>query len=103
MATDTYVISPTSGKATIKKDPNAILDYTWDWTAYLALITDTIASVTFVLSSGITKVSSSFTSTKVTAFLSGGVVGAAEYATCRIVTTGGRTDDRTIYFKIADK
>lgn len=86
-----------------KKDPSAILDYTFDWTEYLAPIVDTIASVDFVTSAGLTKTSQSNTGTTATAFVSGGVVGATEKLTCRIVTTGGRTDERTIDLKILER
>jgi hypothetical protein len=83
-----------------KKDPNATLDYSFDWTAYLLPITDTISSVTFIASSGITVVSQAHTPTVATAFVSGGTLDATEKLTCRIVTAGGRTDDRTIDLKI---
>jgi hypothetical protein len=89
--------------AIYKKDPDAILDYTFDWTAYLLPLIDTISTVTFVLSSGITKVSQSNTTTKATAFISGGTLDATETLTCRIVTAGGRTDDRTISLKIVNR
>ena len=89
--------------ASYKKDPNAILDYTFDWTEYLAPITDTIASVQFATSAGLTKTSQSNTTTTATAFVSGGVVGATEKLTCRIVTAGGRTDERTIDLKILER
>lgn len=86
-----------------KKDPNATLDYSFDWTAYLLPITDTIANVSFIASAGITVVSQSNTPTVATAFVSGGVMGATETLTCRIVTAGGRTDDRTIDLKIVTR
>lgn len=89
--------------ASYKKDPAAVLDYTFDWTEYLEPIADTIASVEFVTSAGLTKTSQSNTTTTATAFVSGGVVGATEKLTCRIVTTGGRTDDRTIDLKILER
>ncbi len=83
-----------------KKDPNATLDYSFDWTAYLLPIVDTISSVSFIASSGITVVSQTNNTTVATAFVSGGAIGATETLTCRIVTAGGRTDDRTIELKI---
>jgi hypothetical protein len=89
--------------AVYKKDPNAILDYTFDWSPYLTPLLDTIVSVTWVLSTGITKVSDSHTTTAATAFVSGGVEGSTETLTCRIVTAGGRTDDRTISLKIVSR
>lgn len=89
--------------AVFKKDPNAVLDYTFDWTQWLLPMADAIASVTWVLSAGLTKVTSTNSSNTATAFISGGVVGTTESVTCRIVTAGGRTDDRTISLKIVER
>ncbi len=89
--------------AAFKKDPNATLDYTFDWSLWLAPIADTITSVTWVLSSGLTSVSASNTTTTATAFISGGVLDAVEELTCRITTAGGRIDDRTIQLNIINR
>lgn len=91
--------------ATFKKDPNATLDYTFDWTDFLAPIGDTIASVTWVLSTGLTKVSQSNTTTTATAFVSGGTVGDTATLTCRITTnsTPPRVDDRSVFLKIVER
>ena len=88
---------------TYPKDPNAVLDYLFDWTAWLAPTADAIASVTWLLSPGLTKVSSSFTPGTASVFVSGGVLNTTEKITCRITTTGGRTDDRSIALKITDR
>lgn len=88
---------------TFKKDPNAVLDYTVDWTPYLTPVADTISTVTWVLSSGLAKVSQSNTMTAATAFISGGVLGNTETLTCRITTAAGRTDDRTISLRIVNR
>jgi hypothetical protein len=76
------------------KDPNAILDYAIDWSAWLG--TDTIASSTWTVPTGITKVSDTNTTTKTTIWLSGGTAGQVYTLTNRIVTTGVRTEDRSI-------
>lgn len=100
--TDTYDTS--TGKPVIKKDPNAVLDYSIDLTAWLALVPgDTVSSVVWSVSSGLTKTAQSNTTTSVTAWLSGGVVGATEWAQARFTTAQGRTDDRTLYFQIVDR
>ena len=88
---------------TYKKDPAATLDYTFDWTAYLAPLGDTISSVTWVLGDTLTKVSQSNTTTAATAFIAGGTLGNTATLTCRIVTVGGRTDDRTVNLKIVNR
>ena len=101
---DGFVVS-TSGKVTIIKDPNAVLDYTVDWTAWLAEIADTIATRTIIVPSGIICDSSVITGAnlKVTAWLSGGTVGQTYQVTYRITTAGGRTEDRSFFVKIKEK
>ena len=88
-----------------KKDPNATLDYTFDWSSYLTPIGDTISTVTWILSNGLTKVSQSNTTTTATAFVSGGTVGETATLTCRITTNSipPRVDDRSILLKIVDR
>ncbi len=105
MATlDTYTLI--GSKSRIDKDPDATLDYPFDWSKWLAVVGDTIAAVTWILDSSLTKVSSSFTSQVATVFISGGVLATPPASpnvvpvTCRITTAGGRTEDRTIYLRI---
>ena len=86
-----------------KKDPNATLDYSFDWGPYLTPLGDTITLVEWVLSAGLTKVSQSNTATTATVFVSGGVLDEVETLTCRITTAGGRIDDRTISLNIVSR
>lgn len=86
-----------------KKDPDATLDYSFDWTAYLAAEGDLISSVAWVLSDGLLQVSSLTSTTKPLIFVSGGVLDNTESITCRITTTGGRIDDRTIFLTILQR
>lgn len=90
-------------RPTIDKDVNALLDYSWDWSAWLG--TDTIQSQVVTVEAGLTMNSSSFSGAKVTAFISGGGtnLGATKRATCKITTTGGRVEERSIYLKIVQR
>lgn len=85
------------------KDPDATLDYPVDFSTWLAGISDTYASHSVIVSSGLTLESSSESGGIITPIISGGVVGAVESFTVRITTTGGRTDDRTFYLKIVER
>lgn len=85
------------------KDPDAVLDYPVDFSAWLADIGDTYASHTILASAGITIDSSSENAGIITPVISGGVVGATESFTVRITTTAGRTDDRTFFLKIVQR
>lgn len=97
MTTDTY--SETGRyRPWIAKDPNAILDYTFNWTDWLATNSDSISSYTVTVD-GVTLASDSRLGAYVTAWVSGGdpTVQRRASITCRIVTAAGRTEDRTIY------
>jgi len=89
--------------ATFKKDPDATLDYTFDWSAYLTPLSDVIQSATFVADAPLITSNPSHTPTAATCFVSGGVAGTQLTLTCRITTTGGRTDDRSITLKIVNR
>jgi hypothetical protein len=80
------------------KDPNALLDYTIDWTDWLD--GDTIASSSWTPDAGLTATAPSHTTTAATTWLSGGTVGATYRVTNRITTAAGRTDDRSLYITI---
>ena len=101
--TDTYVVDAKSGKATILKDPNAVLDYTFDWTEWLDDLTDTIASRVVTPGTGLTLDSDAIAGKKVIAWVSGGTAGTTYTLACRITTAGGRTDERTIYIKVKER
>lgn len=82
------------------KDPNAVLDYQWDWSQWLPA-GDTISTADVSLASGDVVINSeSNTTTSVTAWISGGTVSTEAQLTARVVTAQGRTDDRTISLKI---
>lgn len=99
--TTSFVVNK-KGWPVIDKDPDAVLDYVVDWTDWLNDISDTINTHT-VTAVGCTVDSSSKTTLKVTAFISGGRVGEVAKATFRIVTVGLRTEERTIYFNIKQR
>lgn len=80
---------------TFYKDPEAILDYVWDWTDWLG--NDTISSFqvtppTDILVEG----DPTQLDGVVTAFLKGGTLNKSYIVVCEVVTNGGRTDDRSI-------
>ena len=92
------------------KDPDAVLDYKFDWAAntngsgdsdWLAS-GETISSHTIDADAGITVDSSSETDTdtSVTVWLSGGTDGTDYKVRCEIVTSASRTDERTMKIKV---
>jgi hypothetical protein len=83
-----------SNPAQYQKDPSAILPYSEDWTAWLN--GDTITALTVTATAGITVNSSSYTTTVVTALLSGGTQGINYTVTFHITTAAGLQDDRSI-------
>lgn len=102
----TYVVDDpitdnTNGKFIRVKDPDATLDYFFSWGTYLTKISDTILLAEVLVSSGAVA-EITFTATGVTAWVSGGLRDDTIEVLCRITTTAGRVDDRTIYLKIKD-
>ena len=95
------------------KDPDAVLDYKFDWAAstngtgssdWLAS-GETISSHTIDADTGITVDSSAETDsdTSVTVWLSGGTAGTEYSVRCEIVTSASRTDERTIKIKCEER
>jgi len=106
MATDKFRLK--GNKYVIEKDPNAVLDYTVDFTAFLAPVSDEIADLEIIVSGGLVVDSFSFTATHAIAWLSAGdltVEGAYASATYRITTTNTppRIEDRTVWFDIKER
>ncbi len=95
------------------KDPVAVLDYKFDWKTksngrgysdWLGT-TETITSFVVAVPAGITLDSSTATDTNttVTAWLSGGTAGTDYTVACKIITSEGRTDERSITIKVAER
>lgn len=82
-------------------DPQAVLDYTFDWSRWLAS-GETITTAT-VTGDGVTIDSTDTTTTTVAAWVSGGTLGEIETVKCAITTSGGRTDERTIRLSIRER
>ena len=100
----------------VKKDPDAVLDYHWDWKPLTNGSTDpdasdwlvdgeTIIAHTVTVPDGITKDSSALelTSTGVVVWLSGGTAGQHYSCVCHITTSAGREDDRTIKVHVLER
>lgn len=84
------------------KDSDAVLDWKFDWSLWLAtseIITASVMSAT----TGITIDSNSFTNTVATVWLSGGTPGIPYTVANRITTNQGRTDERSITIRVANR
>lgn len=78
------------------KDPQAVLDYMYDFTQKLSA-GDTITTHDVTVATGdVVKNTSSNTANTVTVWLSGGTVNTTSTVRFRITTAQGRTDDRTV-------
>jgi len=88
--------------ANFEKDPSAVLDFTLDWSSWLAS-GETISTSTWTVPTGLTKDSSSNTATATTVWLSGGTAGQFYPYVNRIVTSQARTDERTIVVGVRDR
>jgi hypothetical protein len=84
------------------KDPEAILDYTIDWSEWLPE-GDTLAAATWTVPAGLTLDSQSNTEALATGWLSGGLLGSTYVVTCHITTAAGRQDDRSLRVRIQNR
>lgn len=88
------------------KDPDAKLPFTVDWSLWLTNEGDTAATATWIVEPGIvqeTNPAPALVDGKATVWLSGGTAGLVYSVTCRLTTTGGRIDDRTLRITIRDQ
>ena len=83
------------------KDPDETLDYTVDWTEFLGA--DTIHSVTWTVPVGIVNVTTNFTDTTATIWISGGTLGSRYMINCMITSHANRIGDRSFVIKIQQK
>jgi hypothetical protein len=86
---------------TFTKDPNAVLDYTIDWTRWLA--GDQVATSEWLVPTGLTKMADTKTASSATVWLSGGTAGQSYMVTNRITTAGGRTEDRSFTIRVEER
>lgn len=86
---------------TLVKDPDSVLDYGFDWSLWLN--GDTISTSAWTVPVGLTKDSDSATTTTTTIWLSGGTPGQLYPITDRVVTAGGRTDDRSFKLRVQER
>ena len=82
------------------KDPGSVIDYGIDWndsTVGPWLATgETISTSTWIVPTGLVSDSETNTTTATAIFLSGGTIDVTYTLTNRIVTTDGRTEDRSM-------
>lgn len=83
----------------IEKDPDASLDYTLDWSAWLGE-GDSLATSTFDVEDGLTMGETNRLGPLATVWLSGGALGATYRVTNRVTSNVGRADERTFRVRI---
>lgn len=85
-----------------QKDPEAVLDYIFDWSDWLE-VGEVITTASITAPTGITVSSQAFTSTQVTAWVTGGVVNVSYRIECKITTNLLRTDVRGVMLRVTDR
>lgn len=84
------------------KDPDALLDYVFDWSDWLEA-GEVISSYEIDVETGLTKESDSESDGLVTVWLSGGANGESYIVGCEITTSKSRTDERSMRLVINDR
>jgi hypothetical protein len=96
-----FVLDPTSRTwYSPDKDNDAVLDYSIDWTAWLA--GDKISSSIWTAGAGITIQATSSTDYVATVWVSGGTAGQVYLMKNKIVTTGGRTTEQSFRIRVKE-
>ena len=85
-----------------KKDPDAVLDYGFDWSLWLAT-GETIQSSSWTAETGITMDSDTNNDTETAVWVSGGTANEIYILTNRIITSAGRTDERSIQLRVVER
>jgi len=98
----------TDAARTCKKDPDARLDYGFDWDAAAPIgpwLADgeTILTSTWDVPAGLTLDAESNDDTQTIVWITGGTAGNSYTLTNRITTSAGRTDDRSIIIIVEDR
>ncbi len=90
---------------TLAKDPDAVLDYTIDWTPFLTSVDDTIATSEFITDedTSLTLSNEALNGNLHTVFIAGGAANTRHRVTSRITTAGGRTQDQSFFLVIAER
>lgn len=101
------VVYPSDGAGAVDVapvDPDAVIDYNIDWTKWLAQVdgTDTISSSSWTITNA-AEASSSNTPSSAQVFIQNAKKGKIVTMRNRIVTTGGRTEDRTLRAAVREK
>jgi hypothetical protein len=87
---------------TFIKDPDAVLDYSVDWSKWLA--GDQIeTSAWFISDPALQSADDSNTATRTAVWLSGGMAGLSYTVTNRVTTAGGRADERSFVIQVQDR
>lgn len=84
------------------KDPDATLDYGFDWSDWLAT-DETISSASWTVPDGITEDSTEKSTTVTKVWLSGGTAGSEYTVACKVVTSDGRTDERSFVVEVVNR
>lgn len=88
--------------ATFLKDPDAVMDFSIDWSNWL-LAGDEITASEWFVDAGLTKQADTNDETSTTVWLAGGTEGVNYTATNRITTAAGRVDDRVVEIRCRER
>jgi hypothetical protein len=102
MSIITGFVVQSDGRPIIDKDPDASLLYGLD-VAGLISSGDTLSTATAPASLGVTAGTVSITGTVISVRVSAGTPGVVGSVTVRWTTTGGDTDERTLYFNVKQR
>ncbi|SAL19744.1 hypothetical protein AWB68_00681 [Caballeronia choica] len=84
------------------KDPVSVLDFQWDWSEWLGE-GETLSDKDVSADDGVTVNSSSIDGPVVSAWIAGGTSGKSYNVKCKVTTSSGRVDARTISIDVRNR
>lgn len=84
------------------KDPQAELDYAFDWTDWLGS-GEALSGTSWTVPAGLTKISETYTPYVSVCRIGGGAVGTSYIVTCRITTNQGEVDRRSLLLTVDNR
>ena len=88
-------------RQTFFKDPDVADSFTINWEFWLA--GETLATSSWVLASGLTQVTVTFTTKKATVTLSGGTAATTYEITNTVTSSSGRQESQTLFIEVREK
>jgi hypothetical protein len=89
--------------AEFRKDPDAYLDFPMDWNAWLTDGRETVSTAVWTVPTGLTLGTETLADNVAVAWISGGTAGEVYTVSCKVTSSSGRIDERSIVIVVEER